>query len=163
PDEPAGAAAGGGAGGPVRGAGAAGRGRGGEPPAGGPCRGQPRAVRLPRPPVDRPGPRPPRRPHPRPGPPPPPPPRPPPPPPSHPLQTKLVWVEPGTEVKARWLTGVTSPCDLVQEAIAKSMKSGQPVRLDDLDLPPEYCLGQPVAIGGRVRSVAVFPLLARGR
>jgi signal transduction histidine kinase/DNA-binding response OmpR family regulator len=83
--------------------------------------------------------------------------------PSHPLQTKLVWVEPGAEVKARWLTGVTNPCDLLQESIARSLKSGQPVRLADLDLPPEFCLGQPVAMDGRIRSVAVFPLLARGR
>jgi signal transduction histidine kinase/CheY-like chemotaxis protein len=83
--------------------------------------------------------------------------------PSHPLQTKLVWVEPGTEVKARWVTGVTNPCDTVQEAIARSLKAGQPVRLDDLDVPADVCLGQPVGIEGRVRSVAVYPLLARGR
>jgi signal transduction histidine kinase/DNA-binding response OmpR family regulator len=83
--------------------------------------------------------------------------------PGHPLQTKLVWLEPGAEVKARWVTGVTNPCDTVQEAIGRSLKSGQPVRLDDLDLTPEYCLGQPVAMEGRIRSVTIFPLLARGR
>src|SRR5262245_20644693 len=79
-------------------------------------------------------------------------------------QTKVVWIgDSDSAIHSRWLADKDDPADVLHEFIQDCLNSGHPVHLDDLDLEFRPDPDRPARGGGRIRALAVFPMLARGR
>lgn len=72
--------------------------------------------------------------------------------------TELAWVcPPESAVRTRRVTAADGPDDPLRHAVDRTLQSGRPEHLHELDVP------FPEAGGHSVRSATVLPLLARGR
>jgi signal transduction histidine kinase/DNA-binding response OmpR family regulator len=81
-----------------------------------------------------------------------------------PWRTELAWATPSDpEPHALRLTSPEGPHDALRDAVERALASGQPERLDRLDLPYPASIDCTPPADCRVRSAAIFPLRARGR